>query len=316
MGSYLTHRLLLFIPSAILATFLVFAMVRVVPGNVVDLMLSENGSGYSHGDLEHRLGLDQPILKQYLNWVSGVLRGDLGRSLWNNQPATAEIARALPITLELTGMALVIAIVIGLSIGVFAATRPDTPLDYLFRSFSILGLSIPGFWIATLVILFPAIWWGLTPSFSYIPVTQDPAGNFAQFLLPAAILGIERAASYMRFTRTSMLEVLRRDYVRTSRAKGLGERSLVIRHALRNALIPVVTLIGLSVPILLSGTVILESIFALPGMGQLTLRAVTQRDYPILQAVVLFYAFAVLFSNLAVDLGYGWLDPRIRNAGH
>jgi peptide/nickel transport system permease protein len=305
---------LLFIPSALLATFLVFAMVRVVPGNVVDLMLQENGSGYSHQALEHRLGLDQPIPKQYLIWVGGVVRGDLGRSLWNNQATAAEIGRALPITLELSVMALTLAVAIGLSIGVFAATRADTPLDYLFRSFSILGLSIPGFWIATLVILFPAIWWGITPSFSYIPFTQDPMGNFAQFLIPAAILGIERAASYMRFTRTSMMEVLRRDYVRTSRAKGLGERTLILRHAMRNALIPVVTLVGLSVPILLSGTVILESIFALPGMGQLTLRAVTQRDYPLLQAIVLLYTFVVLFSNLVVDVGYGWLDPRIRNA--
>ncbi|HTE83701.1 MAG TPA: ABC transporter permease, partial [Dehalococcoidia bacterium] len=239
---------------------------------------------------------------------------DLGRSLWNNQLASDQITRALPITFELSGLGLVLAIGVGLVIGTLAATRADTPLDYLFRSISIMGLSVPGFWLATLVILFPAIWWGITPSFSYIPFTQDPAGNLVQFLLPAAILGIERAAGYMRFTRTSMLEVLRRDYVRTARAKGLRESTLIYRHAMKNALIPVVTLVGLSVPILLSGTVILETIFALPGMGQLTLRSITQRDYPVLQAIVLFYTFIVLFSNLAVDIAYGWLDPRIRYA--
>jgi peptide/nickel transport system permease protein len=280
----------------------------------VDLMLQENASGYSHKELEHRLGIDQPIPAQYLQWVSGVARGNLGRSLWNNQSAADAITKALPITLELSGLGLIIAIAAGLVIGTLAATRADTPLDYVFRSISIMGLSIPGFWLATLVILFPAIWWGITPSFSYIPFTQDPAGNLLQFILPAAILGIERAAGYMRFTRTSMLEVLRRDYVRTARAKGLRETTLIYRHAMKNALIPVITLVGLSVPILLSGTVILETIFALPGMGQLTLRSITQRDYPVLQAIVLFYTIVVLFSNLVVDIAYGWLDPRIRYA--
>jgi peptide/nickel transport system permease protein len=312
MGSYIIQRLLLFIPSVVLVTFLVFGMVRVIPGNIVDLMLQENASGYSHHELEHRLGIDQPIPKQYLQWVGGLAHGNLGQSLWNDQPASELIAKALPITVELSGLGLILAVVIGLLIGALAATRADTPLDYLFRSISIMGLSIPGFWIATLVILFPAIWWGVTPSFSYIPFTQDPAGNLVQFMLPAAILAIERSAGYMRFTRTSMLEVLHRDYVRTARAKGLREAALIYRHVMKNALIPVVTLVGLSVPILLSGTVILETIFALPGMGQLTLKSITQRDYPVLQAIVLFYTLLVLLSNLAVDVAYGWLDPRIR----
>jgi peptide/nickel transport system permease protein len=314
MRQYVVHRLLLFIPSVILVSFLVFSMVRVIPGNIVDLMLQENASGFSHKELEHRLGIDQSIPVQYWNWVTRVAHGDLGRSLWNNQPATKQIANAMPITFELSGLGLLIAIFVGLIIGTLAATRADTPIDYLFRSLSIMGLSVPGFWLATLVILFPAIWWGITPAFSYIPFTQDPVGNLIQFLVPAAILGTERAAGYMRFTRTSMLEVLRRDYVRTARAKGLRESTLITRHAMKNALIPVVTLVGLSVPILLSGTVILESIFALPGMGQLTLRSITQRDYPVLQAIVLFYTLVVLTSNLVVDIAYGWLDPRIRYA--
>src|SRR6266487_1021625 len=203
MGQYVVHRLLLFIPSVVLVTFLVFGMVRIIPGNIVDLMLQENASGFSHKELEHRLGIDQPIPQQYWQWVSGVARGDLGRSLWNNQRASDLITRALPITFELSGMGLVLAIPLGLVIGTLAATRADTPLDYLFRSISIMGLSVPGFWLATLVILFPAIWWGITPSFTYIPFTQDPAGNLVQFVVPAAILGTERAAGYMRFTRTS-----------------------------------------------------------------------------------------------------------------
>jgi peptide/nickel transport system permease protein len=312
MRQYVVHRLLLFVPSVILVTFLVFGMVRVIPGNIVDLMLQENASGYSARELKHKLGVDQPIPAQYWSWVRDVAHGDLGRSLWNNQPATQQMAHAMPITFELGGLGLILAVGVGLIIGTFAATKADTPLDFVFRSFSILGLSIPGFWLATLVILFPAIWWGITPSFSYIPFAEDPVGNLVQFLIPAAILGAERAAGYMRFTRTSMLEVLRRDYVRTARAKGLRETTLITRHALKNALIPVITLVGLSVPTLLSGTVILESIFALPGMGQLTLRSITQRDYPVLQAIVLFYTLVVLTSNLVVDIAYGWLDPRIR----
>lgn len=312
MRQYVLHRLLLFVPSVVLATFLVFAMVRVIPGTIVDLMLSENASGYSPAELRHRLGVDQPIVTQYLHWVSGVTHGDLGRSLWNGRAATTEMQDAMPITFELGGLGITLAVLVGLTIGTLAATRPDSRVDYLFRSFSIMGLAVPGFWLATLVITFPAIWWHITPSFTYIPIAEDPLGNLVQFIIPAAILGINQSAAYMRFTRTSMLEVMRRDYVRTARAKGLRETTTVFRHALKNGLIPVVTLVGLSVPTLLSGTVILETIFALPGMGQLTLRSITQRDYPILQAIVLFYTMVVLLSNLAVDVVYGWLDPRIR----
>lgn len=312
MRQYVLHRLLLFIPSVVLATFLVFAMVRLIPGNIVDLMLAENASGYSPVELRHRLGVDQPIVTQYLHWAGDIAHGSLGRSLWSGESAAQEMRDAMPITFELGGLGLLLAVLAGLSIGTIAATRPDSRLDYLFRSFSILGLAVPGFWLATLVIIFPAIWWGITPSFTFIPLAQDPLGNLIQFIIPAAILGINQSAAYMRFTRTSMLEVLRRDYVRTARAKGLRESTTVVRHAFKNGLIPVVTLVGLSVPTLLSGTVILESIFALPGMGQLTLRSITQRDYPILQAIVLFYTLVVLLSNLTVDIIYGWLDPRIR----
>ncbi len=312
MRQYVMHRLLLFIPSVVLVTFLVFSMVRVIPGNIVDLMLAENASGYSPIELRHRLGIDQSIPRQYLHWVNDAAHGNLGRSLWSNELSTREIQRAMPITFELGALGLILSVVAGLFIGTVAATRSDSPLDYLFRSFSILGLAVPGFWLATLVIIFPAIWWGITPSFTFIPLGDDALGNLIQFAVPAAVLGVNHSAGFMRFTRTSMLEVLRRDYVRTARAKGLRESTMIYRHALKNALIPVVTLVGLAVPTLLSGTVIIESIFALPGMGQLTLRSITQRDYPVLQAIVLFYSLVVLVSNLVVDIAYGWLDPRIR----
>jgi peptide/nickel transport system permease protein len=312
MRQYILHRLLLFIPSVVLVTFLVFGMVRVIPGNIVDLMLAENASGYSPVELRHRLGVDQSIPVQYVHWVKAVAHGDLGRSLWSNESSSSELRQAMPITFELGALGLIASVVVGLFIGTLAATRSDSPMDYLFRSFSIMGLAVPGFWLATLVIIFPAIWWGVTPSFTFIPINEDFLGNLIQFAIPAAILGVNHSAAFMRFTRTSMLEVMRRDYVRTARAKGLRESTMIYRHALKNALIPVVTLVGLSVPTLLSGTVILESIFALPGMGQLTLRSITQRDYPVLQAIVLFYTMVVLVSNLAVDIAYGWLDPRIR----
>lgn len=312
MRQYVIHRLLLFIPSLILVTFLVFSIVRVVPGSVVDLMLQENASGYSPAELRHQLGLDQPIPQQYLQWVRQISRGDLGHSLWDNQLTSDQLKQAMPVTFELSGFGLLISITIGLTIGTIAAMRADSPIDYLLRSFSIMGLSIPGFWLATVVVTFPAIWWGITPSFTLIPFVQDPAGNLIRFLVPALILGVNSSAGLMRFTRTSMLDVLRKDYMRTARAKGLQESVMISRHALKNALIPVVTLIGLAIPLLLSGTVILESIFSLPGMGQLTLRSISQRDYPVLQAIVLFYALVVLLSNLVVDIAYGWLDPRIR----
>jgi peptide/nickel transport system permease protein len=312
MRHYVIHRLLLFIPSLVLVTFLVFSIVRVVPGSVVDLMLQENASGFSPAELRHKLGLDQPIPQQYLQWVGQIAHGDFGRSLWNNQATADQLKQAMPITLELSGLGLLLSISTGLLIGTIAAMRADTPLDYLLRSFSIFGLSVPDFWLATLVVTFPAIWWGVTPSFTFIPFLEDPAGNLIQFIIPAAILGLSRSAGFMRFTRTSMLDVLRKDYMRTARAKGLREPVMISRHALKNSLIPVVTLIGLAVPALLSGTVILESIFSLPGMGQLTLHSISQRDYPVLQVIVLFYTLVVLISNLVVDVAYGWLDPRIR----
>jgi peptide/nickel transport system permease protein len=240
------------------------------------------------------------------------LQGDLGRSLWTSTPVTEQLAARLPVTLELSVLALAVALVVALPIGIYSAIRQDTAGDYLARSFSILMLAVPSFWLGTLVMVLPSIWWGWSPQIEYIPLTRDPVKNLGQMILPAVILGTSLSAILMRFTRTMMLEVLRQDYIRTAWAKGLSERLVVIRHALRNALIPVVTLIGLQAPLLIGGAVIIEQIFVIPGMGLLLLEAVSQRDYPIVTGVFLVVGLCVMLINLLVDLSYGLLDPKVR----
>jgi peptide/nickel transport system permease protein len=249
---------------------------------------------------------------QYLRWAGAALRGDLGRSLWQNTPVTTQLLERLPVTFELGLLALIVALCVAIPIGVYSATRQDTAGDYVTRSFSILMLAIPGFWLGTLVMVFPSIWWGWSPEIKYVPFGQDPMRNLTQMIVPGIILGTSLSAVTMRLTRTMMLEVLRQDYIRTALAKGLSERLVVARHALRNALIPVVTLIGLQAPLLIGGAVIMEQIFVIPGMGLLLLEAVGQRDYPIITGVFLVLGVSVMLINLLVDLSYGLLDPRIR----
>ena len=241
-----------------------------------------------------------------------MFHGDLGNSLWQTTPVTEQLAARLPVTFELGLLAVLIGLSIALPIGVYSAIRQDTAGDYIARSFSILMLAIPSFWLGTMVLVIPSIFWGWSPEVSYIPFREDPVGNIKQLLLPAVVLGTALSAITMRMTRTMMLEVLRQDYIRTAMAKGLPERLVVVRHALRNALIPVVTLIGLQAPIVIGGTVILEQIFGIPGMGLLLLDAVNQRDYPIITGVFLVVGVAVMLINLLVDLSYGLLDPRVR----
>jgi peptide/nickel transport system permease protein len=250
---------------------------------------------------------------QYFRWLAALARGDLGRSLWHDTPVAEEVLTRLPITFELGIMAIVIALAIAVPIGIYSAMRQDTPGDYVARSASILALAMPSFWKATLIMVFPSIWWGWSPEIKYVPFHQAPLQNLSQMLIPAAILGLGLSAVTMRMTRTMMLEVLRQDYVRTAWAKGLNERTVVLRHALRNALIPVVTLIGLQAPIVIGGAVIMEQIFVIPGMGLLLLEAVGQRDYPVITGVFLVVGTAVVLINLLVDLSYGLLDPKVRH---
>jgi len=316
MQAYIVRRLLALIPALFFASVIVFVTVRLIPGSVIDLMLSQNdisADKLSREQLIAALGLDKPIWEQYARWMGGILlAGDFGRSLWGNTPVAELLLARLPVTFELGLMALVVALAVAIPIGAYSAMRQDTAGDYLGRSFSILMLAVPSFWMGTMVMVFPSIWWGWSPEVKFVPFSHDPLHNLSQMILPAIILGTSLSAVTMRLTRTMMLEVLRQDYIRTAWAKGLTEKLVVARHALRNALIPVVTLIGLQAPLLIGGAVIMEQIFVIPGMGLLLLEAVTQRDYPIITGVFLIVGVAVMMINLLVDLSYGVLDPKVR----
>jgi peptide/nickel transport system permease protein len=316
MRAYVIRRLLALIPTLFFASVIVFSTVRLIPGDIIDMMIAQNdiaADKTSREQLEQALGLDQPMYIQYFRWMGGILlRGDFGSSLWQEQSVIGEIMERLPTTFQLGTMALLVALVVAIPVGVWSAIRQDTWGDYLGRSFSILMLAVPSFWLGTIVMVFPAIWWGISPEVKFVPFRLDPVGNMLQLALPALILGTSLSAISMRMTRTMMLEVLRQDYVRTAWAKGMGEHTVVVRHALRNALIPVVTLIGLQAPILIGGTVIMEQIFVIPGMGLMLLEAVSRRDYPIITGVFLIVGVAVVMINLLVDLSYGLLDPKVR----
>ena len=318
MRAYIIRRLLLMILSLFLLTILVFLSVRLLPGDVIDAILgrmmeiSTVGTIDREG-LERQLGLDVPGYVQYARWLGGILlRGSLGESLMGRGPVGQQIVSRLPVTLELGLLAIVIGLVIALPVGIYSAIRQDTAADYAGRSVAIIGLATPNFWLGIMVMVYPAIWWGWSPSMELIPFSDDPVGNLAMFLIPSLILGTASAAAIMRLTRTMMLEVLRQDYIRTAWSKGLRERVVIIRHTIKNALIPVVTLIGLQVPILVGGSVIMENIFNLPGVGRLMLIALNDRDYTMVAGANLFFAAAVMGANLVTDLIYAFLDPRVR----
>jgi peptide/nickel transport system permease protein len=312
MKSYLLKRLLVAIPSLVIASVIVFTLPRLLPGDAVQLMVEEKAYGKDLDDLRAKLGLDRPIYVQYFSWLGNIARGNLGESLWTKRAVSEELARRLPVTLSLGLMSICFAILMAIPIGVLAAVRADTLRDYAARSVAILGLSVPGFWMATLVIILPAMWWGWTPILSFTEFSQDPLKYGLQFLLPAAILGIASAAAIMRLTRAMLLEVLRQDYVRTAWAKGLNGRRVVIVHALRNAMLPVLTVLGIQAGTLVGGTVVIEQVFAIPGMGRLAVSSVFSQDIPVLQGIVLLAAIAVLITNLLTDVAYSVLDPRIR----
>ena len=314
MKTYILRRLLAMAPTLFFASLIVFVSMRVIPGDVIDLMLAQNdvSTSLDREALEAAMGLDQPMVTQYLRWAGGALRGDLGESLWRSTPVAEQILARLPVTFELGLLALVVALSVAVPIGIFSATRQDSALDYAARSFSLLMLAIPGFWLGTLVMVFPSVWWRWAPELEYTPFLVDPIANLTHLIVPAILLGLSLSAVTMRMTRTMMLEVMRQDYVRTARAKGLRERAVVVQHALKNGLIPVVTLIGLQAPLLIGGTVVMEQIFVIPGMGLLLLEGVYERDYPVISGVFLVVGVAVLLINLLVDLSYGWLDPKVR----
>ena len=318
MRRYLLRRLLAVIPTLFFASVIVFLVIRILPGDAVDLIIKSSPFIENTEEMRERiesdLGLDKPIHVQYVRWVSAIIfHGDLGTSLIRDTSVGAEIADRVPITITMGLLAVFFALAIAIPIGVYSAMRQDTLGDHVGRSFAILGLAIPSFWLGTMVVILPAIWWGWSPPTRLVPFHEEPFRYLSVFVTPAAILGASLAAVTMRMTRTMMLEVLRQDYIRTARAKGLEERLVVTRHAMRNALIPVITLVGLFVPIVIGGTVILERIFDIPGIGQLLLLAVQDRDYPVITGIFLVVGVFVILVNLMVDLSYGFLDPKVRD---
>ena len=315
MGAHVIRRLLLVIPTLFILSILVFLSVRFIPGDVIDVMQGRLG-GLGQVDraaLERMLGLDQPVYVQYGRWLGDILlHGSLGRSLMGDWLVEEKILARLPATIELGVLSIVIGLLIALPVGIYSAIRQDTAVDYAGRSIAILGLATPNFWLALMVMIYPAIWWGWSPPMRLITFREDPLGNLGMFLIPSLILGTYLAAATMRMTRTMMLEVLRQDYIRTAWSKGLKERVVVVRHAVKNVLIPVVTLIGLQLPILVGGAVIIENIFNLPGLGRLMLVALTARDFPVVAGINLVFGTAVMGINLMIDLVYAVLDPRVR----
>ena len=317
MRAYIARRLLLIIPTLLILSILVFLSVRFIPGDVIDVIRGRT-EFYTMGTLdrevmERRLGLDVPVWVQYARWLGDiVLHGSLGESLMGRGAVEQKIVDRLPVTIELGLMAIVIGLVIALPVGIYSAIRQDTAADFLGRSVAIIGLATPNFWLGIMVMIYPAIWWGWAPPLELVSLAEDPLGNLAVFLIPSLILGTASAAATMRMTRTMMLEVLRQDYIRTAWSKGMGERAVVVRHAVKNALIPVVSLIGLQLPILVGGAVIMENIFNLPGLGRLLLAALNDRDYPMVSGINLFFATGVVVINLLIDLLYAVVDPRVR----
>ena len=313
MRQYVIRRLFLFVPTLLLVSILIFLLIRVVPGDAALAMLGEGD--FTDDDLERArsyLGLDRPLHIQYYDWIRGILTGDLGLSFQDNTPIGPEIARRMPLTIQLAFLTMIFSLMLAIPIGVISALKQDTWLDYGIRCFSILGLTMPTFWVGTMLVIVLSIFFDWIPALIYRNFWEDLRVNFTQLVFPAVVLGFFANAVTARMTRAQMLEIMRFDYIRTARAKGLHERLVITRHALRNALLPVTTVAGLQFGALLGGTVITETIFGLPGLGRLFVSSVFERDYPVLQTITLLFAGIFLVLNLMVDLLYGWLDPRIR----
>jgi peptide/nickel transport system permease protein len=318
MGSYIARRLLGLLPILFGISVVVFLIMRLLPGDVAAMILGgdEEGAGGATKEaieaLRVQLGLNKPLLVQYFDWIWGLLKIDAGNSLWSGQPVFEEIGRRVPLSLELALLALSISMLVAVPIGIYSAVRQDSWVDYLMRSVSIAGLAVPGFWLATLTILFLTLWFNWTPPLGYMPLTRNPWINLQQLIWPALILGFSNAALISRMTRSTMLEVLREDYVRTARAKGLKPRVVLGAHALRNAILPVLTLGAIELGGLLGGTVVMETIFTLPGLGRFLVDAIYHRDYPVVQTIILLMGLVYVILNLVVDILYGVFDPRIR----
>ena len=315
MRTYIAKRLLLVVPTLLGVATLVFIIMRVIPGDVALLILGGDAGGIDPQQLaamRHQLGLDQPMVVQFAQWLWGVVQFDFGKSLWTGQPVVEELLVRLPLSLELAVLATLVSVVIAIPLGMLAAVRQDSWVDYVVRVISIGGLAIPGFWVGILCILFLVIFFSWGPPLEFTSFWVDPWANLSQLIWPVLTVGYRYSAVTTRMTRSTVLEVLREDYIRTAWAKGLGERVIVIRHALKNAMLPVITLIGTEFAFLIGGLVVTETVFTLNGVGRFVVDAVAHRDYPVVQALVFLIAFGFVIVNLLVDLTYAWFDPRIR----
>jgi peptide/nickel transport system permease protein len=315
MRRYIVKRVLLMIPTLLGVAALVFFLLRVLPGDIVELKYSGSGTYAPKEAIEReraQLGLDQPLWKQFAGWIWGITRFDFGTSMWTGRPITHEIAIRLELSIELALMATFVAVLISIPLGTIAAFKQDTWIDYCVRVFSIAGLAIPSFWLGILMILIFIIYFRWLPPLTFTSLWVDPKANFLQLIWPALAVGYRYSAVATRMTRSTVLEVLREDYIRTARAKGLWERAVLIRHALKNALLPVITVIGLEFAFLIGGLVVTEQVFNLNGIGKLFVESISQRDYIMIQSLVLLTSFVFIFVNFLIDLINALMDPRIR----
>jgi len=315
MTAYIIRRLAALVPILLGVSIAVFLLVRIVPGNFAQLMLGPNATPQQVASLEHEYGLDKPVFEQYVDWIKGASHGDLGRSFLRDRGVGQEIMSRLPITGELVIMSMAATVIVGVAIGMVSAANHRRPVDSILRGVSILGMSVPSFWVGTLVILLPSLFFSYAPPFKHVGFFQNPWDNMREYGPPALVLGVASGCGLARIVRGSVLGVLGQDFMRTARAKGLAEQVVLRRHALGNVMLPIVTILGLQAATLMGGTVIIEQIFNLNGLGRLFFESVTMRDYPVLQAMALYSAviFVVLF--LIIDLTYAWLDPRVRLTG-
>ena len=316
MQEYTIRRLLMMIPTLLGVLLIIFVIMRVVPGDVASLIATRGGEGIATqeeiSDIREKLGLADPLPVQFVKYLWGLVRLDVGNSLWSGYPVVQDIATRFPLTLELAILSVSISLAIAIPVGVLSAIRQDTMVDYIFRMMSIIGLAAPNFWLGVMVILFLSIYFRWIPPLGYTDFFVDPAKNLQQMIWPALVIGWSSSASALRMTRSSMLEVLREDYIRTAWAKGLRERSVVFRHALKNAMLPIITVVGLHIGGALNGAVIMEVIFTLPGVGRLLIDSLNHRDYPMIQTLTVLFAFMYASVNLVTDLSYAWLNPKIR----
>jgi peptide/nickel transport system permease protein len=314
MKSYVAQRLGIAVLTLLGMSLVIFALLRLAPGDIVDILFASAGyvDPQARVDIMRELGLDKPLWLQYVEWMRQILTGDLGKSYRYDLPAWEIIRPLVPVTLELAALSLIVAVVLGVPLGVISAVRQDSVLDYVLRVFSLAGLSMPSFWLGMVIILGLVAWLGWIPPVTYVSPSENLGLHLIQFMLPALAVGYRSSALIMRITRSSLLEVMREDYIRTARAKGQSGGVVIWRHALKNAVLPVVTVIGIEFAFLIGGLVVTETVFNLPGVARFLVEAILWRDYPVVQNLVMFIAMVVILSNLIVDMLYGVLDPRVR----